>query len=622
MKKMKMMKVMTALILSGMMSLSLCTGVITSMAAGDSIEITIPVKDKSAHTYDAYQIFKGDASEGTTGKVLSNIQWGSAIGDKSADFLNVLNGTDTTYNLPDTFTSKFDGKTTANAVAEVLEEEGSEFAKQFADVVAAFIDKEGIAATKSETIPANEQATADRTVTISGLSQGYYLIRDKIAATNSDEPIAYTDYILQVIGDTEVDAKEDVPSVEKKIVEGDKKLDANEAGVSEFIEYEITASLPSNFADYKEYYLEFNDTLSKGLSYNAATAELTVSVSDGTTKWPLADTEYAVTAGAYSATDGTSIKVAIGDLIQSIAKTNGAKDATITKVVLRYKVKLNKDADLSLAGNPNTVDLVFSNDPNYKSSGTTGNTPDPNEPKGKTPPSDVKTLTTGIQIIKVDENGKPLENVGFEIAPKGGTFMTEVIESAITFEVAADGKFYELLNGTFTSTAPTPETVGKYCGASTTHTEHTAATEVDSVPKYKATETRNIVTIENAYAGDKDKKTDAHGIIAWEGLGEGTYTISETSPLPGYNTISDIEITITANKDDDGNVTGWTVKAGDKVLDANALYLYELQVVNNEGITLPGTGGIGTTLFYVIGGVLVVGAGVTLITKKRMQADK
>ena len=41
-------------------------------------------------------------------------------------------------------------------------------------------------------------------------------------------------------------------------------------------------------------------------------------------------------------------------------------------------------------------------------------------------------------------------------------------------------------------------------------------------------------------------------------------------------------------------------------------------IANNSGATLPETGGIGTTLFYVIGGLLVVGAGVLLVTKKRM----
>ena len=45
-------------------------------------------------------------------------------------------------------------------------------------------------------------------------------------------------------------------------------------------------------------------------------------------------------------------------------------------------------------------------------------------------------------------------------------------------------------------------------------------------------------------------------------------------------------------------------------------------VVNQKGATLPETGGIGTTIFYVLGTILVLGAGILLITKKRMSADK
>ena len=45
-------------------------------------------------------------------------------------------------------------------------------------------------------------------------------------------------------------------------------------------------------------------------------------------------------------------------------------------------------------------------------------------------------------------------------------------------------------------------------------------------------------------------------------------------------------------------------------------------IVNKEGSTLPSTGGIGTTIFYGLGGVLVLGSGVALITKKRMKKDE
>ena len=46
-----------------------------------------------------------------------------------------------------------------------------------------------------------------------------------------------------------------------------------------------------------------------------------------------------------------------------------------------------------------------------------------------------------------------------------------------------------------------------------------------------------------------------------------------------------------------------------------------MTIENDKGSTLPETGGIGTTIFYVVGGILVVGAGVLLVAKKRMNAD-
>ena len=48
----------------------------------------------------------------------------------------------------------------------------------------------------------------------------------------------------------------------------------------------------------------------------------------------------------------------------------------------------------------------------------------------------------------------------------------------------------------------------------------------------------------------------------------------------------------------------------------------EINVVNNSGATLPETGGIGTTIFYAAGALLVVGAGVLLVTKKRMNKSE
>ena len=102
--------------------------------------------------------------------------------------------------------------------------------------------------------------------------------------------------------------------------------------------------------------------------------------------------------------------------------------------------------------------------------------------------------------------------------------------------------------------------------------------------------------------------TDEDGHIYAYGLDAGTYTLKETYTLPGYNLLND---TITAVIAEDGTVTyKYTSSEGN---GANSI-----EIVNESGAILPGTGGMGTTIFYVVGGTLVVAAAVLLITKKRM----
>ena len=109
----------------------------------------------------------------------------------------------------------------------------------------------------------------------------------------------------------------------------------------------------------------------------------------------------------------------------------------------------------------------------------------------------------------------------------------------------------------------------------------------------------------------------------------GEYTLTETVTPAHYNTISPITFTVNA----DHTITWETERrediltslSGDKKVgeitfsvDKTAGTL-TTNVINNIGTTLPGTGGIGTTIFYVIGGGLMVAAAILLITKKRME---
>lgn len=104
-----------------------------------------------------------------------------------------------------------------------------------------------------------------------------------------------------------------------------------------------------------------------------------------------------------------------------------------------------------------------------------------------------------------------------------------------------------------------------------------------------------------------EMKSAANGQFNVKGLDAGTYYLRETTPPAGYSACPDTTIVISATHD------------GNRVnLESSKLYT---TIINNKagGITLPSTGGIGTTLFYVVGGGLMVAAIVLLVTKKRME---
>ena len=104
--------------------------------------------------------------------------------------------------------------------------------------------------------------------------------------------------------------------------------------------------------------------------------------------------------------------------------------------------------------------------------------------------------------------------------------------------------------------------------------------------------------------------TDATGKFTIEGLDADTYYLTETAAPAGYNKLAG-PVTIVIGEN--GVVNG-TTEAPQGV--------DEVKVLNQSGTELPSTGGMGTTIFYVLGSVLLVGAAVLLITKKRMSAEK
>ena len=112
--------------------------------------------------------------------------------------------------------------------------------------------------------------------------------------------------------------------------------------------------------------------------------------------------------------------------------------------------------------------------------------------------------------------------------------------------------------------------------------------------------------------------TPASGNINLIGLDAGTYYLEETKAPTGYNKLTD-PITVVIDRGTLPTVVGSTVSCTVKYNGTEATDNKTVRVFNNAGTTLPSTGGIGTTLFYVIGGGLMVAAAILLITKKRME---
>ena len=148
-----------------------------------------------------------------------------------------------------------------------------------------------------------------------------------------------------------------------------------------------------------------------------------------------------------------------------------------------------------------------------------------------------------------------------------------------------------------------------------------AGAEFTLTKKLKDGKTKNIAVV---------KSKDGVQFI-FKGLDDGEYTLTETVTPEGYNTIDPITFNVTANHEITWNGTGdrntlLESLTGNKVTgeitfapNANVNGALVTDIINKSGTVLPSTGGMGTTVFYVVGGGLMAVAVVLLVTKKRME---
>lgn len=569
---MKKARKLTAVLLSLVMLLAL----VIPASAADTYSITIH-NDKTGHTYEAYQIFAGTVSSDeetngeTGGPMLGDITWGSGVdGGALLTALQAANA------------GKYGTCTTAADVAEALGTENATAADAaaFADIAA-----QHLTATVAGTATAPND---DGNYIIEGLPAGYYLVKDKDGTLDGTADTA-TDYIIQVLGNVTMDPKDsDIPTVLKKVYDEEFAVNDEEGtygtgyndvadwDIGDRVPFKLIAAVPQNIDSYEEYTFIFHDTLSAGLTLDPESLHVYVTETTNANineflpqNEDLYDVSDVDVDGSFTVT------------IPNIKALN-SHDHAANFIIVAYDAILNANAEIGLDGNPNSVSLEFSNDPN-------------GDGLGRTAEDTVIVFTYELDGTKVDgKTQAALQNAKFVLLNGAKTEAAMVV----------DGKVKEWVKVATEAAADDVQMPETYEGWLELNQQHNGLI---------------LTSAEN-------------GLFNIAGLDDGTYYLREIQAPNGYNLLeNDVELVITADtaNGQDWNsgiatdaLTGLTITVDNGAAQNGDLDtgIVNVTVENNQGATLPETGGMGTTLFYIIGGLLVVGAGILLVVRIRMKA--
>jgi len=523
--------------------------------------ISLP-KDMADHTFVAYQIFSG--TQKTTAEddaPLADIKWGSGI-DEDAFLVALKESKDFGETNP------FANATSAENVAKILEDyvDNSTMAIAFARI-----------ATKC--VVANEGITL-REGEMNEVPQGYYLIVDTTELGDGTDTVRNAS-LLQLTKDVTITVKVDVPQVDKQVQENSNNTygEAADYTIGDDVPFKFVSAVP-NMEQYKTYKYVFHDKMDNGLTFNND-----VEVTIGGAKVDASKYEVHVYTDEQQAADGydgCTFEVRFADLKAVV--TDMGKNAG-DEVVVSFTAKLNSSAVTDSTGNKNQVHLEYSNDPSDVGDGETGETPD----------DTVIVFTYELDTSKINPEKAPLDGAHFRLAKVGDD------GTRVWATISDDGEI------TWSEAPTTGNDVIKdaVVGNSKQDLYYTGTdfSSVDGKFEIKGLDAGEYELWEiQAPAGYNTPKTPFKVVITSE-LNQTTETLDKlTVSLDGVFTKEKEEDTDPGNFSQNGKLP--------------------VTIVNQSGATLPETGGIGTTIFYALGGLLTVGAVVLLVTKKRMSADE
>lgn len=478
-KKMKHMKRFVALFAALALVLAMAVPAFADTAATGSITINNAVKDT---TYTAYKIFDLDYVDATNTTKASY----AYKADANWKAFVTGSGAGATY-------VEYNEKTGAVTAKNTFDEEQ---APAFAKAALAY------AQGNSAIIGVKETADASGKVEFKNLDLGYYVV---------DTPMGALCVLDSTIPNVNVNEKNEVPSVEKKVKAGNTYEASNTAKIGDTVEFETKINVKKGAANYV-----LHDKMDAGLTLDSASIKVTVDGADVTAN---ADTYTIKTTGMTDA--DCTFEIAFAD-----AYVAGLAGKTI---VVTYSATLNSKAVVAGTGNNNETYLKYGNNNDTTHGKTT-------------------TYTYEFDVVKTNEDNQLLDGAVFSLyASEGATTPMNLVEvSTGVYRLPTTG-------------------------------------ETASVTQFTA------------------------GKVTIQGLANGDYYLEEITAPKGYNKL-DHRVKITIK---DANLKANTTE--------NAYTDGGVKVENKAGTTLPGTGGIGTTVFYLIGGGLMVAAAVLLIAKKRME---